>query len=126
MTIKRILIINRGEIAARIAKAIRELGHIAIGVWTDSEVEASHLQFCDEWVNLEGKSNTETYLNIPKILDLIKKNNIDAVHPGYGFLAENADFAEALAREGVIFIGPHPEAIRLMGDKAVSKKGTRE
>ncbi len=126
MTSKRILIINRGEIAARIAKAIRELGHTAIGVWTDSEVEASHLQFCDEWVNLEGKSNTETYLNIPKILDLIKSNSVDAVHPGYGFLAENADFAEALTREGVIFIGPHPEAIRLMGDKAVSKKKALE
>ena len=126
MTSKRILIINRGEIAARIAKAIRELGHTAIGVWTDSEVEASHLQFCDEWVNLEGKSNTETYLNIPKILDLIKSNSVDAVHPGYGFLAENADFAEALPREGVIFIVPHPEAIRLMGDKAVSKKKALE
>ena len=126
MTSKRILIINRGEIAARIAKAIRELGHTAIGVWTDSEVEASHLQFCDEWVNLEGKSNTETYLNIPKILDLIKSNSVDAVHPGYGFLAENADFAEALAREGVIFIGPHSEAIRLMGDKAISKKKALE
>lgn len=122
MNSKRILIINRGEIATRIAKAIRELGHTAIGVWTDSEVEASHLQFCDEWVNLEGKSNSETYLNIPKILDLIKKHRVDAVHPGYGFLAENADFAESLGRAGVVFIGPHSEAIRLMGDKAISKK----
>ena len=122
MNNKRILIINRGEIAARIAKAIRELGHTAIGVWTDSEVEASHLQFCDEWVNLKGKSNSETYLNISKILNLIKEYRVDAVHPGYGFLAENADFADALSREGVIFIGPHPEAIRLMGDKAISKK----
>ncbi len=119
---KRVLIVNRGEIACRVAKACRELGHIAIGVWTDNEINAKHLEYCDEWIHLEGTSNAETYLNVKKILSVIKENDIHAVHPGYGFLSENADFADALDKVGVAFIGPHTEAIRLMGDKAVSKQ----
>jgi acetyl-CoA carboxylase, biotin carboxylase subunit len=118
---KRILIINRGEIASRIAKACRELGHTAVGVWTDSEPRAHHLIFCDEWIHLEGSNNTETYLNIENILKIIKEQKIDGVHPGYGFLSENYGFAKALNEAGVVFIGPHPEAIRVMGDKATSK-----
>jgi len=123
---KRILIINRGEIAGRIAKAILELGHTSIGVWTDNETDAPHLQFCEEWIHLKGGNNSETYLNISQILEVVKNGNIDAVHPGYGFLAENALFAEKLEAAGVIFIGPNPEAIRLMGDKAISKKKALE
>ncbi len=119
---KRILIVNRGEIAIRVAKAIRELGHIAVGVWTDNEPEASHLAFCHEWVHLSGKTNTETYLNIPKIIETIKENKIDAVHPGYGFLSENAGFVRELKKINCLFIGPHAEAIHSMGDKAESKK----
>ncbi len=118
---KRILIINRGEIAIRIARAIRELGHVAIGVWTDNEIHAPHLEYCHEWINLSGTTHAETYLNVPKILDIVKDYKIDAVHPGYGFLAENTDFAEAVQKLGVVFIGPHAEAIKTMGDKAVSK-----
>ena len=95
-TAKRILIINRGEIAARIAKACRELGHTAIGVWTDNEVQAKHLEVCDEWVRLPGSTNAETYLNIPNILEVCKKYEIDGVHPGYGFLSENTEFSQAL------------------------------
>jgi acetyl/propionyl-CoA carboxylase alpha subunit len=119
---KRILIVNRGEIACRVAKACRELGHTAIGVWTDNEINAKHLEFCDEWVHLEGSTNAETYLNVEKLLEVIKENEIDAVHPGYGFLSENAEFADALAKTGKAFIGPNTEAIRLMGDKAISKQ----
>lgn len=119
---KRILIINRGEIASRVAKACRELGHVAIGVWTNNEVHAKHLESCDEWVHLDGSTNAETYLNVENILEVIKEHKVDAVHPGYGFLSENADFADALDKAGVIFIGPHTEAIRVMGDKAVSKQ----
>lgn len=119
---KRILIINRGEIAARIAKACRELGHTAVGVWTDNEPNAAHLEFCDEWVHLQGSTNAETYLNVAKILDLVKENNIDGIHPGYGFLSENGDFAEALEKIGVVFIGPNTHAIKVMGDKATSKQ----
>lgn len=123
---KRILIINRGEIATRIAKAIRELGHVAIGVWTDNEPHATHLEFCHEWVQLPGKTNAETYLNVPNILSLIKKYKIDAVHPGYGFLSENTGFAEELEKNGVVFIGPNPKAVRLMGDKAISKQVAKD
>ncbi|MDD0854477.1 biotin carboxylase N-terminal domain-containing protein [Halobacteriovorax sp. GB3] len=119
---RRILIANRGEIASRIAKACKELGHVAIGLWTDNEVHATHLQFCDEWVHLKGSTNAETYLNIENLLKVIKENDVDAVHPGYGFLSENADFANALNEAGVTFIAPHAEAIKLMGDKAVSKQ----
>lgn len=118
---KRILIANRGEIASRVAKACRELGHIAIGIWTDNEVHARHLEFCDEWLHLKGSTNAETYLNIPNLLKLMEENKIDAVHPGYGFLSENAQFAAELSKKGIVFIGPHVEAIRIMGDKAISK-----
>ncbi len=119
---KRILIINRGEIAVRVAKAIRELGHIAIGVWTENEIHARHLEFCHEWVKLQGSNHSETYLNIANILNIIKKHNVHAVYPGYGFLSENANFANTLKDAGIIFIGPNPDAISSMGDKAVSKK----
>lgn len=123
---RRILITNRGEIASRIAKACRELGHVAIGIWTDNEVHATHLQFCDEWVHLEGSSNAETYLNVENLVKVIKENKVDAVHPGYGFLSENADFALRMRDEGIIFIGPNVECIRIMGDKATSKQLANE
>ncbi len=119
---KKILIANRGEIAARIARACGELGHTAVGIWTDNEVHARHLEYCDEWVRLPGTTNAETYLNIDNIMKVVKEYEIDAVHPGYGFLSENTLFAKRLEDEGVVFIGPHAEAIRLMGDKAVSKQ----
>jgi len=119
---KRVLIANRGEIAIRVAKALNELGHVSVGIWTDNEPEAAHLEYCREWVHLEGTSNRETYLNVPKILELIKKYRIDAVHPGYGFLSENAEFARTLEKNGVTFIGPNTKAIEAMGDKAISKQ----
>jgi len=121
-TSRRILITNRGEIATRIAKACRELGHTAIGIWTNNEVHATHLQFCDEWVHLDGSTNAETYLNIDNLVKVIKENEVDAVHPGYGFLSENADFAKRMQDEGIIFIGPNVECIKVMGDKATSKQ----
>lgn len=123
---KKILIINRGEIAIRIAKAIRELGHIAVGVWTDNEPEPPHLEYCHQWVHLSGTTNPETYLNVEKILKIIREHKIDAIHPGYGFLSENTDFARDIAKEGVIFIGPNPKAVESMGDKAISKKIAKE
>jgi acetyl-CoA carboxylase biotin carboxylase subunit len=125
-TPKRILICNRGEIAIRVAKAINELGHVSIGLYTDNEPEAFHLSFCQEWLHLSGSTNSETYLNFQKIVDLIKVYKIDAVHPGYGFLSENTKFAKLLEDMGVIFIGPHAKAVELMGDKAVSKKIAKE
>jgi len=123
---KRILICNRGEIAIRVAKAVRELGHIAVGFWTDNEVEASHLEYCHEWVHLQGNGNTETYLNMDQIIQVIKDHKIDAVHPGYGFLSENTNFSKALEDLNVTFIGPHADAIHKMGDKAISKQMAKE
>lgn len=123
---KRILIVNRGEIAIRVARAIRELEHVAIGLWTDFEVNASHLEHCNEWIHLPGNGNGETYLDADKIIEICKNNNIDAVHPGYGFLSENAGFCKKLSDNNIVFIGPHSEAIRQMGDKAVSKAIAQE
>lgn len=124
--LKRILITNRGEIAARIAKAAKELGHTAVGIYTDNEENAPHLEYCEEWIRLSGTSHAETYLNIAKILDLIRFHEIDAVHPGYGFLSENADFADAVTAAGVVFIGPSGKAMRSMGNKALSKAIAKE
>lgn len=123
---KKILIANRGEIAIRVAKAIRELGHVAVGFYTDNEMEPPHLEYCHEWIHLKGSNNTETYLNQNQIIELIKKHNIDAVHPGYGFLSENTHFSKALEDLGIIFIGPHAEAVHKMGDKAISKQLAKE
>lgn len=123
---KRILIVNRGEIAIRVARAVRELGHLSVGLLTNYETNAAHLAFCDEWVELSGNNHSETYLNIKKIINIMSENNIDAVHPGYGFLAENSNFASEVEKIGKIFIGPSAEVIRVMGDKAISKNCAAE
>jgi acetyl-CoA carboxylase, biotin carboxylase subunit len=123
---KRVLIINRGEIAIRVAKALNELGLISVGVWTDNETEPPHLEYCQEWVHLAGSNNKETYLDIPKIMKLIEDYKIDAVHPGYGFLSENKEFSEKLAKKGIIFIGPNPDAVHKMGAKDISKQIAKE
>ena len=123
---KKILICNRGEIAIRVAKAAKELGHIPVGFWTDNETEPAHLEYCDQWLHLKGNDNTETYLNMDQIISIIKEHNIDAVHPGYGFLSENTVFTKKLEDLGVTFIGPHAEAIHKMGDKAISKQMAKD
>ena len=106
---KRVLVCNRGEIAIRVAKAVKELGHIPVGFWTDNEPNAPHLEYCDIWVHLPGSDNTSTYLNMDLILSKIDEYKIEAVHPGYGFLSENTVFAKKLEDKGIIFIGPHAE-----------------
>ena len=123
---KRVLIINRGEIAIRVAKALNELGLVSVGVWTDNETEPPHLEFCQEWVHLAGSNNKETYLDIPKIMKIIEDYKIDGVHPGYGFLSENREFSETLAKKGITFIGPNPEAVYKMGAKDISKQIAKE
>jgi acetyl-CoA carboxylase biotin carboxylase subunit len=123
---KRVLIINRGEIAIRVAKALNELGLVSVGVWTDNETEPPHLEYCQEWVHLAGSNNKDTYLNIPKIMEIIETFKIDGVHPGYGFLSENREFSEALAKKGITFIGPNPTAVYKMGAKDISKQIAKE
>jgi 3-methylcrotonyl-CoA carboxylase alpha subunit len=119
--IKRLLIANRGEIACRIIKTCQKLGITAICVYADSDRDAPFVKKADEAYPLEGESSLETYLNQDKLLALCEAKNIDAIHPGYGFLSENAEFAAKVIKANRLFIGPKPEAIELMGSKAEAK-----
>ncbi len=120
--IKRILVANRGEIAVRIIRAARDLGIETVAVFSNADQYSLHVKLADYAVNLPGNTAAETYLNIPKLIEAIKDSKADAVHPGYGFLSENADFAEAVGKAGAKFVGPSPKAMRLMGDKVEAKR----
>jgi propionyl-CoA carboxylase alpha chain len=119
---RKILIANRGEIAIRVMQTCRELGIRTVAVYSEADTNALHVRMADEAVYVGPPPSIESYLSIPKILNAIDQTGADAVHPGYGFLSENAEFAAALAARGVTLIGPPVEAIRLMGDKIESKK----
>ncbi|MBN2119247.1 MAG: acetyl-CoA carboxylase biotin carboxylase subunit [Anaerolineales bacterium] len=118
---KKILIANRGEIAIRIMRACRELGIRTVAVYSDADKNALHVQHADEAIHIGPAASKESYLDMEKIIAAAKKTNADAIHPGYGFLSENASFAAAVAASQLTFIGPSAESIRLMGDKAESK-----
>ncbi len=117
-----VLIANRGEIAARVARSVRARGARAVGVFSDADADALHTQFLDAAVRLPGRAPSDTYLNVQAILDAAKRLGARAVHPGYGFLSENASFAQACVDAGLVFVGPSPEAIQAMGDKARAKR----
>ena len=119
---KKILIANRGEIACRVIKSARKMGIKTVAVYSEADRDALHVDMADEAVCIGPAPSSESYLVIDKILDAIKQTGADAVHPGYGFLSENAAFARRLKREGVAFIGPNVNAITKMGDKIESKK----
>jgi geranyl-CoA carboxylase alpha subunit len=121
MSVSKILIANRGEIAVRIARAARELGHKSVAVFSDADAGALHVEAADEAVRIGPPPVAESYLSIPAIIEAARRSGADAVHPGYGFLAENADFAKACTKAGLTFIGPPAKAIALMGDKAKAK-----
>jgi acetyl-CoA carboxylase biotin carboxylase subunit len=123
---KKILIANRGEIAIRIMRACKELGIQTVAVYSDADKNALHAQQADEAIHIGPASPKESYLNVDKIIDAAKQTNADAIHPGYGFLSENASFAAAVASANLTFIGPSAESIRLMGDKAESKLRMKE
>ncbi|MGB0867055.1 MAG: acetyl-CoA carboxylase biotin carboxylase subunit [Granulosicoccaceae bacterium] len=118
----KILIANRGEIACRIIRTCQQLGIATVAVYSDADAEALHVQMADEAVNIGPAASAESYLRIDKIIDAIKQTGAQAVHPGFGFLSENAAFADALRDAGVVFIGPGNHAISVMGDKIESKK----
>ena len=119
---KSVLIANRGEIAVRIIRACKDHGLKSIAVYSDEDRNLLHAQMADEAYSLNGLTAAQTYLNIEKIIEVAKSSGADAVHPGYGFLAENANFAQAVVDAGLIWIGPPPEAIRLLGDKVSARK----
>ena len=116
-----ILIANRGEIACRIMSTCRRLGIRAVAVYSDADAQSRHVRLADEAVRIGPPPARESYLAIDRILDAARKTGAQAIHPGYGFLAENADFAEACAQAGLVFIGPPAAAIRAMGSKAAAK-----
>ena len=113
----KILIANRGEIALRILRACRELGIQTVAVHSSADRDLKHVRLADESVCIGGPSSTESYLNVPAIISAAEITDAEAIHPGYGFLSENADFAERVEQSGFTFIGPRSETIRLMGDK---------
>ncbi len=119
--ITKVLIANRGEIAVRIARAAKDAGIASVAVYADQDRDAMHVKLADEAYALHGTTGPETYLVIEKILDVARKSGANAVHPGYGFLAENADFARAVIDAGMIWIGPSPKAIEQLGDKVSAR-----
>jgi acetyl-CoA carboxylase biotin carboxylase subunit len=119
---EKILIANRGEIALRIQRACRELGIKTVVVHSEADTEAKYVKLADESVCIGPAPSAQSYLNIPAIISAAEVTDAEAIHPGYGFLSENADFAERVEKSGFVFIGPKPETIRLMGDKVSAKQ----
>ncbi len=120
--INKILVANRGEIAVRVMRTAREMGIKTVSVYSEADKNAVHTKYADEAIHIGNSPASESYLVIDKILEAAKETNSDAIHPGYGFLSENAEFAEKATEMGIVFIGPSPHAIRVMGDKITSKQ----
>ncbi|MCE2969203.1 MAG: acetyl-CoA carboxylase biotin carboxylase subunit [Burkholderiales bacterium] len=121
----KILIANRGEIALRIQRACREMGIRTVAVHSTADAEAKYVKLADESVCIGPPPSRDSYLNIPAIISAAEVTDAEAIHPGYGFLSENADFAERVEKSGFVFIGPRPESIRLMGDKVSAKQAMK-
>jgi acetyl-CoA carboxylase biotin carboxylase subunit len=119
---KKVLIANRGEIALRVIRACHELGVETVAVYSQADRESLHVRFADEDVCIGPPPSRESYLNIPRIIAAAEVTGAEAIHPGYGFLAENAEFSEICARSDIVFIGPTPSQIRAMGDKATARR----
>src|SRR5213593_1583074 len=119
---KRILIANRGEIACRIIKTARRMGIATVAVYSDADRDALHVELADESVHIGPPPSRESYLVMDKIIAACKQTGAQAVHPGYGFLSENEEFARRVEQEGIVFIGPKHASIAAMGDKIASKK----
>jgi acetyl-CoA carboxylase biotin carboxylase subunit len=122
----KILIANRGEIALRVIRACRELGIQSVAVYSEADANSAHVRLADEAVCIGPAASADSYLNIPAIISAAEITDVEAVHPGYGFLAENAHFAEICESCNITFIGPTPEAIRTMGDKITAKDTMRK
>lgn len=125
INMQKILIANRGEIAVRIIRACRDLGLATVAVYSDVDRKALHVRYADEAVHIGAPPPRESYLRMDKIIEVAKRTGADAIHPGYGFLAENADFAQQVSDAGLIFIGPSPKAIATMGDKQAARQAVK-
>ncbi|MEY4718876.1 MAG: acetyl-CoA carboxylase biotin carboxylase subunit [Pseudomonadota bacterium] len=123
---EKIVIANRGEIALRILRACRELGIKTVAVFSEADRDLKHVRLADEAVCIGPAQSAQSYLNIPAIISAAEVTDAQAIHPGYGFLSENADFSEKVSHSGFVFIGPKPETIRMMGDKISAKKAMQE
>jgi acetyl-CoA carboxylase biotin carboxylase subunit len=120
--IKKVLVANRGEIAIRVMRTCREMGIVSVAVYSDADRNSMHVRYADEAYHIGPSPSNESYLVIDKIIDAAKKSRSDAIHPGYGFLSENAEFSERCKKEGIKFIGPSAYAINTMGDKITSRR----
>src|SRR5438874_11663520 len=123
---KKVLIANRGEIALRVIRACRELGVATVAVHSTADAESLHVRFADEAVCIGPPQSKESYLNVPAILSAAEITGADAIHPGYGFLSENAYLAEVCEACHIKFIGPSPNVIRLLGDKARARRAMKK
>ncbi len=124
--IKKLLIANRGEIAVRIIRTARKMGIKTVSVYSDADRNAMHTRLADEAIYIGAAPSRESYLRIDRIIDAARQTAADAIHPGYGFLSENPEFAQALASEGILFVGPPPDAMRMMGSKIEAKQLARK
>jgi acetyl-CoA carboxylase biotin carboxylase subunit len=124
--LRKILVANRAEIAIRIFRACKELGIRTVAVYSEADRGALHTRFADEAYGIGPSAASESYLKMEKIITVAQQTHCEGIHPGYGFLAENAEFAEAVRRAGLVFIGPHPESIRKLGDKITARGLARE
>src|SRR5919199_2672133 len=122
---EKVLIANRGEIAVRIAQACQELGARAVAVYSEADRDALHVARADEAYPIGPAPAAESYLNVPRLVETARRCGAEAVHPGYGFLSENGDFAAACEAAGLLFVGPPPAALRLLGDKSAAKRLAR-
>ncbi|HSB13627.1 MAG TPA: biotin carboxylase N-terminal domain-containing protein, partial [Bryobacteraceae bacterium] len=119
---RKVLVANRGEIAVRVIRALRELRIASVAVYSDADRASLHVRMADEAVHIGPAPSAESYLRIDRILDAARTRGAEAIHPGYGFLSENADFAAACEDAGITFIGPSSGAIRAMGSKTASRR----
>lgn len=122
MMFRKILIANRGEIALRVICACKELGIPTVAVYSEADRNALHVRFADEAVCIGPPRSADSYLNIPHVISAAEITDVDAIHPGYGFLSENANFAEVCEASKITFIGPSPEILRLMGEKDQARR----